>query len=150
MALPGCLFLDRMDRSDRIRLCSIGGEPPTGLWGWPSWMFSISISGYQQSRLIRVKVMKEMRRPAHCIVLAGLLLIGMANTVICQETSGRSGVTKLKVGIFGFGSLIADPGEELANATASRMEAETPFAVEYGRTSKKTRGGAPTLVPVKT
>ncbi len=52
-------------------------------------------------------------------------------------------------GIFGFGSLISDPGEELTAATASRRELETPFAVEYGRSSN-TRGGAPTLVPVAT
>jgi hypothetical protein len=56
---------------------------------------------------------------------------------------------KHKIGIFGFGSLIADPGEELARATASRLEAETPFAIEYAHTSTHTRGGAPTLVPVK-
>jgi hypothetical protein len=55
---------------------------------------------------------------------------------------------RLKIGIFGFGSLISDPGEELENATARRLRAETPFAVEYGRTSQRTRGGAPTLVPV--
>ena len=53
-----------------------------------------------------------------------------------------------KIGILGFGSLIADPGEELRNATESRQEMETPFAIEFGRSSN-TRGGAPTLVPVK-
>jgi len=57
--------------------------------------------------------------------------------------------TKHQFGIFGFGSLIADPGVELAAATESRKDLETPFAVEYGRSSN-TRGGAPTLVPVKT
>lgn len=56
---------------------------------------------------------------------------------------------KPKYGIFGFGSLISDPGEELTKATGSRQDLETPFAVEYGRSSN-TRGGAPTLVPVKT
>jgi hypothetical protein len=52
-----------------------------------------------------------------------------------------------KIGILGFGSLIADPGEELSAATESRQEMETPFAIEFGRSSN-TRGGAPTLVPV--
>ena len=56
---------------------------------------------------------------------------------------------KPRYGIFGFGSLINDPGEELNNATVSRQDLETPFAVEYGRSSN-TRGGSPTLVPVKT
>jgi hypothetical protein len=56
---------------------------------------------------------------------------------------------KPRYGIFGFGSLISDPGEELTRATGSRQDLETPFAVEYGRSSN-TRGGAPTLVPVKT
>jgi hypothetical protein len=55
---------------------------------------------------------------------------------------------KPRYGIFGFGSLISDPGEELLKATSSRRDLETPFAVEYGRSSN-TRGGAPTLVPVK-
>jgi hypothetical protein len=54
-----------------------------------------------------------------------------------------------RFGIFGFGSLISDPGEELTKATSRRQGLETPFAVEYGRSSN-TRGGAPTLVPVKT
>jgi hypothetical protein len=53
-----------------------------------------------------------------------------------------------KLGILGFGSLIADPGEELTSATASRQEMETPFPIEFGRSSG-TRGGAPTLVPVE-
>lgn len=56
---------------------------------------------------------------------------------------------KPRYGIFGFGSLLNDPGEELTEATVSRQDLETPFAVEYGRSSN-TRGGAPTLVPVKT
>jgi hypothetical protein len=58
-------------------------------------------------------------------------------------------IAKPKYGIFGFGSLISDPGEELAKATIRRQELETPFAIEYGRSSS-TRGGAPTLVPVNT
>jgi hypothetical protein len=56
---------------------------------------------------------------------------------------------KPRFGIFGFGSLISDPGAELIAATEKRQPLETPFAVEYGRSSN-TRGGAPTLVPVST
>ena len=50
-------------------------------------------------------------------------------------------------GILAFGSLIHDPGAELAAATAPRRETRTPFPVEFARSSR-TRGGAPTLVPV--
>lgn len=46
-----------------------------------------------------------------------------------------------------FGSLIDDPGEEIANViSGGPVTVETPFPVEYGRFSLS-RGGAPTLVP---
>jgi hypothetical protein len=54
---------------------------------------------------------------------------------------------KKKVGILAFGSLIRDPGPELRPKIAMRIKTKTPFGVEYGRYSGKTRGGAPTLVP---
>ena len=54
---------------------------------------------------------------------------------------------KKKIGILAFGSLIGDPGEELNPQIAMRIKTRTPFGVEYGRYSGKTRGGAPTLVP---
>jgi hypothetical protein len=66
-----------------------------------------------------------------------------------DSTPGALSRGKPRYGIFGFGSLINDPGAELTKATVSRQDLETPFAVEYGRSSN-TRGGAPTLVPVKT
>jgi hypothetical protein len=55
----------------------------------------------------------------------------------------------VRVGILAFGSLIGNPGEEIA---AVEMKSErkrgirTPFRVEFARKSR-TRGGAPTLVP---
>jgi len=52
-----------------------------------------------------------------------------------------------KIGILAFGSLIGDPGDELKPKIAMRIKMLTPFGVEYGRYSGKTRGGAPTLVP---
>lgn len=52
------------------------------------------------------------------------------------------------LGILAFGSLIHEPGRELEAATASRREMVTPFPVEFARSSR-TRGGAPTLVPVR-
>ena len=54
---------------------------------------------------------------------------------------------KKKVGILAFGSLIGDPGSEIAPKIVMRIKTPTPFGVEYGRYSIATRGGAPTLVP---
>ena len=51
------------------------------------------------------------------------------------------------VGILAFGSIADEPGTELAAAVTRRIEVETPFAVEFARSSR-TRDGAPTLVPV--
>jgi hypothetical protein len=53
----------------------------------------------------------------------------------------------MSVGILAFGSIADKPGTELAAATTRRIEVETPFAVEFARSSR-TRDGAPTLVPV--
>ena len=54
---------------------------------------------------------------------------------------------KKRVGILAYGSLIHDPREELRAKTSMRIKTTTPFPVEYGRYSGRTRGGAPTLVP---
>jgi hypothetical protein len=54
---------------------------------------------------------------------------------------------KKSIGILAFGSLINDPGPELEATIVMRLRTPTPFPVEYGRYSGKTRGGAPTLVP---
>ena len=51
------------------------------------------------------------------------------------------------MGTLAFGSLINDPGDELKTKIVFRIKTQTPFTVEYGRYSGKTRGGAPTLVP---
>jgi hypothetical protein len=96
-------------------------------------------------------------------LVAGLIVAAIAIDAAGQQPLAKSSKSngarnptldvesqeKSRYGIFGFGSLISDPGEELANATGKREDLETPFAVEYGRSSN-TRGGAPTLVPVKT
>jgi len=48
-----------------------------------------------------------------------------------------------------YGSLIDDPGSEIQPVIARLIEGvETPFKVEFARSSEK-RDGAPTLVPVK-
>jgi hypothetical protein len=54
----------------------------------------------------------------------------------------------LAIGTIAFGSLLDDPGDELRRVVLHRTgPVETPFAVEFARSSK-TRAGAPTLVPV--
>jgi hypothetical protein len=53
-----------------------------------------------------------------------------------------------QLGILAYGSLIDDPGEELAPLIVDRLRCvETPFPVEFARFST-TRDGAPTLVEV--
>ncbi len=53
-----------------------------------------------------------------------------------------------RLGILAFGSLITSPGPEIASVTVARIRnVETPFNVEFARSSKK-RGNAPTLIPV--
>lgn len=54
----------------------------------------------------------------------------------------------MSVGILAFGSLVDAPGDEIASLVGRRIDGVwTPFGVEYARTSR-TRGGAPTLVPL--
>jgi hypothetical protein len=50
------------------------------------------------------------------------------------------------VGILAYGSLICEPGPEIEPVIARRISCQTPFKVEFARTSK-TRKGGPTLVP---
>lgn len=59
----------------------------------------------------------------------------------------HGGLAKNKIGILAFGSLINDPGRELLPRIIMRIKTQTPFGVEYGRYSGRTRGGAPTLAP---
>jgi hypothetical protein len=57
----------------------------------------------------------------------------------------------VKIGILAFGSLLHDTGPEIAAIEVGRIaEIETPFAVEFARSSTGARAGAPTLVPVST
>ena len=53
------------------------------------------------------------------------------------------------IGILAFGSLMANPGAEIKEATVeTKSGIKTPFNVEFARSSNERRG-APTLVPVK-
>jgi hypothetical protein len=55
----------------------------------------------------------------------------------------------MSLGILAYGSLITSPGPEIASMTVGRIkDVETPFRVEFARKSK-TRGYAPTLIPVE-
>jgi len=57
-------------------------------------------------------------------------------------------IMRNEVGILAYGSLLSDPGAELAPLIEQRIGGMlTPFAVEFARSSR-TRAGAPTLVPV--
>lgn len=53
------------------------------------------------------------------------------------------------IGILAYGSLIEEPGKEIAPLIRERIEGiETPFPIEFARSSYK-RNGAPTVVPVE-
>lgn len=57
-------------------------------------------------------------------------------------------VYKRKIGIFAYGSLIDDPGVEIAPLIRERIfDVLTPFKVEFSRKSES-RDDAPTLIPV--
>ena len=54
----------------------------------------------------------------------------------------------MSVGILAYGSLLANPGEEIESVKVEKKaDVVTPFSVEFARTSRRRRG-APTLVPV--
>jgi hypothetical protein len=54
-----------------------------------------------------------------------------------------------RLGILAYGSLLEEPGEEIAPLVVEKIPGvETPFQIEFFRSSP-TRGGAPTVVPVK-
>ena len=53
----------------------------------------------------------------------------------------------MKLGILGYGSIISHPGWEIEQASSTRLDARTPFPVEYARSSSG-RAGAPTVVQV--
>ncbi len=57
--------------------------------------------------------------------------------------------TMSRVGILAFGSLISCPGLEIRPQIVERIDVKTPFPIEFARYSGKTRGGAPTLAPVR-
>lgn len=71
--------------------------------------------------------------------------------VFAASSVGSLSVTEIMssmdVGILAYGSIVQEPGAELAAVIIRRIAVETPFAVEFARSSR-IRDGAPTLVPV--
>lgn len=60
-----------------------------------------------------------------------------------------SGGRSRRVGILAYGSLLEDPGGELAPLIVEKISGtQTPFRIEFSRSSPM-RGGAPTVVPVE-
>ena len=75
-------------------------------------------------------------------VLIISLIVACICSALCVPANAKS------VGIFAYGSVISDPGTEIAAVRANSIGAETPFKIEFGRSSRM-RDGAPTLVPVQ-
>ena len=80
--------------------------------------------------------------------LAAVLWMAVsACTAVGQAPDKAKDADTGHLGILAYGSLIDDPGDEIAAATSHRKKMTTPFSIEFGRSSG-TRGSAPTLVPV--
>ena len=77
-----------------------------------------------------------------CQKIGGIMLMN-DDSPNADPLNGRP---EFRIGILVYGSLIAEPGDEIGPRIIMRMKTQTPFLVEYGRLSQ-TRGGAPTLVP---
>ena len=59
----------------------------------------------------------------------------------------------VRIGLLAYGSLLWDRGSELEDVldlASPVRDMKTRFAVEFARSSTRTRGGGPTLVPVET
>ncbi len=62
-----------------------------------------------------------------------------------QTKSGKDVWDADNIGIFGYGSLLTDPGPDLGPHIVDRITQESPWPVEYARRSES-RGGSATLV----
>jgi len=69
-------------------------------------------------------------------------LVTTCISILCVPADAKT------VGILAYGSVISDPGTEIAAAKVNSINADTPFKIEFGRSSRM-RDGAPTLVPVE-
>lgn len=68
-------------------------------------------------------------------------------TMVCLLGTLSHPADAKTVGLLAYGSVISDPGPEIAAATANTAVVKAPFKIEFGRSSRM-RDGAPTLVPV--
>lgn len=80
--------------------------------------------------------------------VAAFIRIAKSSSETQNFGNGVAQVNTRRIGILAYGSLIDYPGVEIDAFIRERIDGvETPFPVEFARTSR-TRGGAPTLVPV--
>jgi cation transport regulator ChaC len=78
-------------------------------------------------------------------------VFGLATIALAVPAIAQTGAKTATIGILAYGSLIDQPGPEIAEATVRTLTdgIMTPFRIEFARTSQ-TRAGAPTLVPFDT
>jgi hypothetical protein len=75
------------------------------------------------------------------VIVISLVMMSACGT-LCLPVEAKN------VGILAYGSVISDPGSEIASVTVNSINADSPFKIEFGRSSRM-RDGAPTLVPVQ-
>lgn len=75
------------------------------------------------------------------LLIFSLVIVCVCNTP-CLPKEAKT------VGILAYGSVISDPGSEIAAVRVNSIKADSPFKIEFGRSSRS-RDGAPTLVPVE-
>jgi hypothetical protein len=75
-------------------------------------------------------------------------VFGLATIALAAPAVAQTGAKTATIGILAYGSLIDQPGAEIAEATVRTLKdgIMTPFRIEFARSSQK-RAGAPTLVP---
>jgi cation transport regulator ChaC len=73
----------------------------------------------------------------------GMHLMGVFNKITMKQDANKWSANS--IGIFGYGSLVSEPGAEIAANIIGRIALSSPWPVEYARSSKR-RAGAPTLV----
>lgn len=90
--------------------------------------------------MTRLRVRPSQHEQVALTAVAGTLRLQVAYSITEMMSS-------MSVGILAFGSINEVPGPELTAVINQRIEVQTPFRVEFARSSR-IRDGAPTLVPV--
>ena len=77
--------------------------------------------------------------PSKTILLTALIAVPWLAISACTAVGQAQGTAKEAgkghLGILAYGSLIDDPGDEIAAATSYRRKMTTPFSIEFGRSS---------------